>query len=159
MYPNNYPPQYGGYPPPQYGGYPPQQRGGYVAQQRGGYPPQPKPVFKRSGCTKHASKTHKGAFFYTGWRKDRNGMVSFIAHRNNDNYETKSKTGNEFEKWTATITMPDKSQHLTPCLLNVTNGKLLFNKFDYVANPNAPEGYTRSGKRVKGYFGSKIKRK
>lgn len=133
--------------------------GGNYSNNGGGYnnnyAPQNSQPFKKSGCT-YVQKKDKE--YMSGWNKSKAGLMSFIASPRLDS--SKRKTGSsDWENWFVKITMPDRTIVKTNGLFQVTTNKLFLKDLQMVANPKAPSGTTRSGRRVSGYFGTYIRRK
>ncbi len=112
--------------------------------------PQP----KRSGAVYSRIKNGKfdGMTIINAWRKTKMGLMTCkVAPYHASEVLVKSDR-NEFVKMIAEIKLPTGQIQIEPCLMNMTNKKVVLQKMGLVISPNG-SGVTSSGKRVTGYFG------
>lgn len=118
----------------------------------GGYQSQPR---KKSGAKLTQGKNDKPVI--SAWKKNRYAFLSMVATPNNgENIAAKggrvikNKKGQEYARWTVTITERNTGQVSTHSgLYNLATGKLYIPDLKLVANPKAPNG---------GYFGNSFVR-
>lgn len=117
---------------------------------------------KRSAC--YTDKTKDGAMYLYGWKSTRNAMLSFSAFPPIEDGDTDSDgrkirgtsgSGRDWERWLVKFQSSEYAEsRLMSGFFYPDNRKLIIPELRMVANPNAPSGYTSSGKRVSGYFGT-----
>lgn len=122
-----------------------------------------KKEYKRSACKLRNDK--RGIPTMTGWSNYKDeGFMSFWAtpapaRKTASGKATSSKTKNpNIERWIVRI---DVKGQLKPTWTNgfyfKDTGKLSMGEVGKIANPDAPYGVTKSGTKVKGYWGTKSK--
>lgn len=129
---------------------------GYGMQRTNNYGRRASNPIKHSGARLKQGKNDKPVI--TGWKKNRFNFLVFVACPNNGaNVLAKggnrifNKKGEEYARWTATITDRSAGSVTThSCLYNTVTKKLYFPDLKMVANPYANQG---------GYWGNSFVRK
>ena len=112
------------------------------------------PLVKKSGAT--YSKIKNGNFegmpIVNAWRKTKMGLMTAKVAPYHASKDIVKSERNDFVKMIAEIHLPTGQVQIEPCLMNMTNKKIVLQKMGLVISPIG-QGFTSSGKRVTGYFG------
>ena len=114
--------------------------------------------FKRSGAvyTKMKNGKYEGFLAVNAWKATKNGILKASAFPVSD-VEHESKKGNSFLRYAVDITNANMGTKQTYwCLMNTKTQKIVIQELGMVISPNG-NGWTKSGKRVSGYFGKNFR--
>lgn len=120
----------------------------------GGYNGNNQQNYKKSGAvySKIKSGKNEGAYCVNAWRKTRNGLMKASAFPAGDK-QYESGKGNAFMRYAVEISNADAGTHQTYwALMSLATQMIYIKELGLVISPNG-SGYTKSGKRVYGYFG------
>lgn len=148
-------------------GFYPQPQGFYQPRQYAPQPQaQPQQQYKKSGAT--YSKIKKGNFqgetIVNAWRKTKYGLMTatvspYSGSKGKGDELVESQKGNQYKKMICTITNTSLGTSQTyHVLMNLETQVIVISELSLCITPNG-SGYTRSGKKVTGYFGANYKRK
>ncbi|SJZ94765.1 hypothetical protein, partial [Sediminibacterium ginsengisoli] len=98
-----------------------------------------RPKRKRSGCTSGVSGDSRKPWV-RGWKASRQGFVTIICGPNKGTNVHESRTGRNWENWTATVQVGMAAPYLVSCLYDQSTGKVSIEKLGLVLNPKAPNG-------------------
>jgi hypothetical protein len=114
---------------------------------------------KRSGATytKMKNGPKEGLICVNAWRKTSIGLMTASAFPVDGVIHKGADKGHEFMRYAVKIIINGQvNTHW--CLMRLDTKMIVLQDLSLVISPNG-QGYTKSGKRVSGYFGSNFKRK
>lgn len=126
----------------------------YAQNNNFNYQNNPAPQYKRSGATysKITKGKMEGLMAVSAWKRNKTGMVKVNAMPLND-APTESRSGKQYVPYLVTIIDMNTLQATKyNGIMNVETKVLVISDLGYCITPNG-SGQTKSGTRVKGYFG------
>ena len=116
-------------------------------------------IIKRSGATytKMRKGKHEGLDCVNAWKAGKNGMLTASAFPVDGVIHVGKDKGHEFMRYVVTVTNASMGTNSTYwCLMRLDTKKINISELGLVITPNG-SGFTKSGKRVTGFFGKNFK--